>query len=425
MPDLIIRGGLVLTPEFRVIKADIAVEEGKITAVGEVVGTADTVIDASGKLVMPGLVNAHTHLSMSLLRGYAEDLPLRRWLEEKIWPVERKLKPEHVYAGALLGCLEMIKSGTTCFSDMYFYMEEVAKAVRESGLRCSLSYGVIELGDRERRKIELKKAIQLLQEKDSRIRVMFGPHAPYTCSDECLLEIKELAERHKVGIHIHLSETEEEVRESIKKTGKPPISHLEEIGFLGPRVVAAHCVHVSAEEIKLLVRHGVKVVHNPASNLKLSSGLAPVREMLDAGIEVALGTDGPASNNSLDMFREMRLCSLLQKLRTRDPSCIRAEEVLRMATVTAARAAGWEEVGTIEPGKKADIILVNLNSPHLTPLPPVIPNIIYSVVGSDVDTMIVDGKVLMQGRRVLTLDEERVMEKARRAAEDLVGDVSA
>jgi 5-methylthioadenosine/S-adenosylhomocysteine deaminase len=339
--------------------------------------------------------------------------------------VERKLKPEHVYAGALLGCLEMIKSGTTCFSDMYFYMEEVAKAVRESGLRCSLSYGVIELGDRERRKIELKKAIQLLQERDSRIRVMFGPHAPYTCSDECLLEVKELAERHKVGIHIHLSETEEEVRESIKKTGKPPISHLEEIGFLGPRVVAAHCVHVSTEEIKSLARHGVKVVHNPASNLKLSSGLAPVREMLDAGVEVALGTDGPASNNSLDMFREMRLCSLLQKLRTRDPSCIRAEEVLRMATVTAARAAGWEEVGTIEPGKKADIILVNLNSPHLTPLPSVISNIIYSAIGSDVDTMIVDGKVLMQGRRVLTLDEERVMEKARRAAEDLVGNVSA
>jgi 5-methylthioadenosine/S-adenosylhomocysteine deaminase len=425
LPDLIIRGGLVLTPDFRAIKADIAVEGGKIAAVGEVVGNADTVIDAKGKLVMPGLVNAHTHLSMSLLRGYAEDLPLKRWLEEKIWPVERKLKPEHVYAGALLGCLEMIKSGTTCFSDMYFYMEEVAKAVRESGLRCSLSYGVIELGDRERRKIELKKAIQLLQERDSRIRVMFGPHAPYTCSDECLLEVKELAERHKVGIHIHLSETEEEVRESIKKTGKPPISHLEEIGFLGPRVVAAHCVHVSTEEIKSLARHGVKVVHNPASNLKLSSGLAPVREMLDAGVEVALGTDGPASNNSLDMFREMRLCSLLQKLRTRDPACIRAEEVLRMATVTAARAAGWEEVGTIEPGKKADIILVNLNSPHLTPLPSVISNIIYSAIGSDVDTMIVDGKVLMQGRRVLTLDEERVMEKARRAAEDLVGNVSA
>jgi 5-methylthioadenosine/S-adenosylhomocysteine deaminase len=190
-------------------------------------------------------------------------------------------------------------------------------------------------------------------------------------------------------------------------------------------VVAAHCVHVSTEEIKSLARHGVKVVHNPASNLKLSSGLAPVREMLDAGVEVALGTDGPASNNSLDMFREMRLCSLLQKLRTRDPACIRAEEVLRMATVTAARAAGWEEVGTIEPGKKADIILVNLNSPHLTPLPSVISNIIYSAIGSDVDTMIVDGKVLMQGRRVLTLDEERVMEKARRAAEDLVGNVSA
>ena len=424
MMDLLIRGGLVLTPKFEAVRADVAIEGSRIAAVGEVRGTADVVLEARKKLVMPGLVNAHTHLSMCLLRGRAEDLPLRRWLEERIWPVERRLKPEHVYAGALLGCLEMIRSGTTCFSDMYFHMEEVARAVRESGLRASLSYGIIELGDPERRKAELKKAVELLRERDGRIEVMLGPHAPYTCSDECLLQVKELSEKHGVGIHIHLSETKEEVIESIRRTGKPPVLHLEEIGFLGPRVLAAHCVHVSREEIKRLAKYGVKVVHNPASNLKLASGVAPVREMLDEGVEVVLGTDGPASNNSLDMFREMRLCALLQKWRTGDPSCMGAEEVLRMATLGGARALGIEGVGAVEPGRKADLILVDLASPHLVPPPRIISNIIYSAVGADVDTVIVDGKILMQNRKVLTLSEEEVMRRAEKVAEELWGDVT-
>lgn len=419
MPDLLIRGGLVLTPDFRAVKADVAIEGNRIVSVGDIKGNADVVLDAKGKLVMPGLVNAHTHLSMSLFRGRAEDLPLKQWLEEKIWPVERRLKPEHVYAGALLGCLEMIKSGTTCFSDMYFHMEEVAKAVREAGLRACLSYGIIELGDPERRKRELNKALELLQQRDNRIEVMLGPHAPYTCSDECLLKVKELADRHQVGIHMHLSETKDEIQDSIKRTGRPPVLHLEEIGFLSSRVVAAHCVHVSNDEIAILAKRGVKVVHNPASNLKLASGLAPVREMLDAGVEVALGTDGPASNNSLDMFREMRLCALLQKFRTGDPSRMKAEEVLRMATVGGARALGLHEIGTIEPGKKADLIIVNLNSPHLIPVPPSISNIVYSATGSDVDTVIVDGKILMEERKILTLNSEEVMERATKAAADL------
>jgi 5-methylthioadenosine/S-adenosylhomocysteine deaminase len=422
--DLLIRGGLVLTPRFEAVRADVAIEGNKIVAVGEVGGTADVVLEARKKLVMPGLVNAHTHLSMSLLRGHAEDLPLRRWLEEKVWPIERRLKPHHVYAGALLGCLEMIKSGTTCFSDMYFHMGEVARAVRESGLRASLSYGIIELGDPERRKVELNRAVELLKERSERIEVMLGPHAPYTCSDECLLQVKELSERYGVGIHIHLSETKEEVVESIERTGKPPVLHLEEIGFLGPRVLAAHCVHVSGEEIKRLAKHGVKVVHNPASNLKLAAGVAPVREMLDEGVGVALGTDGPASNNSLDMFREMRLCALLQKWRTGDPSRMGAEEVLKMATVGGARALGIEGIGEIEPGRKADLILLDLNSPHLAPLPKTISNIVYSAVGSDVDTVIVDGKILMRNRKVLALTEEEVVRRAEEAAEELLSDVS-
>lgn len=428
MPELLLKSGLVLTPNFQTVKADIAIEGNRIVSVGEVREKAERVLDAKGKLILPGLINAHTHLAMTLLRGYAEDLPLKKWLEERIWPLERRLKPKHVYAGALLGCLEMIKSGTTCFADMYFHMEEVARAVEESGLRASLSYGIIELGDPNRRKAEIRKGEDLLRKRGAaggRIGVMFGPHAPYTCSDDCLMEIKELAEKHDVGIHIHLSETREEVQECIKRTGKPPILHLKEIEFLTPRILASHCVHCEKEEINALAAAGVKVVHNPTSNLKLASGVAPVREFLDAGIEVALGTDGPASNNALDMFWEMKLCALAQKWRKGDPSCLKVREILRMATVGGARALGMEDVGTIEPGKKADLILVDLKAPHLTPSHDVCSNLVYSTRGSDVHTLIVDGRILMEGRRVLTLQEEEVMERARRAAEELVGDVSS
>lgn len=409
-------------------KGSIAIEEGKITAVGEVNVPADEIIDASGKVVLPGLVNSHTHLPMTLLRGVADDMALIPWLREKIWPLERNLTPERVYAGALLGCLEMIKSGTTCFADQYFYMEEVARAVEESGIRGVLSYGIIEFGNLARKESEIKAGESLVRnfhgKANGRVLTMFGPHAPYTCSKECLMEVKELAAKYKVGIHIHLSESEGDVRDTIAFQGGRPIRVLGEIGFLGPEVLAAHCVEVLEDEMELLQKSGVRVAHNPVSNLKLASGIAPVKEFLERGIVVGMGTDGPASNNNLDMFEEMKVCALAAKIRERDPTVVSAQQTLRMATIGGAMAVGLgDEIGSIEAGKKADIILVNTKKPHLTPTHNVISNLVYSGRGDDVITVIVDGRVLMKDRKVLTLNEEEVLEKAQKAADEMVAGI--
>lgn len=419
MYDLVVKGGLLLTPNFSVTRADIGVRNGVIVTVGEVKGTADVSIDARGKLIMPGLINTHTHLAMTLLRGYADDLPLERWLKEKIWPIEKKLKPKHVYAGALLGCVEMIKSGTTCFVDMYFHMEEVAKAIEKSGLRGFISYGIIELGDPARMETEIAKGLELFKWRSERVGVLMGPHAPYTCSDDCLLKVKEIAKRFNTKVHIHLSETKSEVEEFKSKTGLSPVEHLCEIGFLGPEVLAAHCVHLSSNDIKILAREGVKVSHNPTSNLKLGAGVAPVRELMDAGVLVGLGTDGPASNNSLDMFREMKTCAILQKARLNNPASFTAKEALKMATENGGTILGIN-CGRIEVGARADLILVNLKSPHLRPIHDVISSLVYAATGSDVDTTIVDGKVLMHNRTLLTLSEEDVIDVASEAAQDLI-----
>jgi 5-methylthioadenosine/S-adenosylhomocysteine deaminase len=428
LADILIKGGYVVTmdPQRRVIEGgSVAVEGNKITGVAkEIKERAEVVINARGKVVLPGLINAHTHLSMTLLRGVADDMQLMKWLE-KIWSIEKHLKAEDCYAGALLGCLEMIKSGTTCFADMYFHMEDVARAVEESGLRGVLSYGIIEMGDPKRRESELSKGESLVKDwhgkAEGRILTMFGPHAPYTCSPECLMKVKELAKKYDVGIHIHLSETRDEVKQMIKKYGRRPVKHLDSIGFLGPEVLAAHCVWLNEKEIKILHDRGVKPVHNPVSNMKLSSGVAPVPEMLAAGIPVALGTDGAASNNSLDMFKEMKFAALLNKSYRFDPVAIPAMSALEMATVNGATALGLgNELGSIEVGKKADLVLVDIGKPHLTPLHNLISHLVYSAVGSDVETTIVDGRILMLERRVLVLDEDKVLRLAQKSSDDLL-----
>ena len=428
MADILIRDGHVITmdPQRRIFeRGSVAIEGDKIAAVGEEVKEkADVVIDARGKVVLPGLINAHTHLSMTLLRGVADDMPLMEWLETKIWPIEKNLRAEDCYAGALLGCLEMIKSGTTCFADQYFYMEHVAKAVEEAGIRGVLSYGIIELGDPKRRESELREGEKLVKswhgKAGGRVLTMFGPHAPYTCSPECLIEVKELARKHKVGIHTHLSESKDEVKRITEKYGKRPVEHLDSIGFLGPEVLAAHCVWLTEHEIKVLREKGVKPVHNPVSNMKTGCGVAPVPEMLAAGIPVALGTDGAASNNTLDMFGEMKFAALLNKAHKLDPVAIPATSALEMATVNGAIALGLQKtLGSLEVGKKADLVLVDLRKPHLTPPHNVISHLVYSSVGSDVDTTIVDGKILMQGREVLTLDEDKVLREAQKSSDDL------
>ncbi len=427
--DILIKGGHIITMDSQrhvLDRGSVVIDGGRIVSVGkEVKVRADTVIDARGKAVLPGLINAHTHLSMTLLRGVADDMELDSWLKTKIWPIEKHLRAEDCYVGALLGCLEMIKSGTTCFADQYLHMEDVARAVEKSGIRGVLSYGIIEQGDPKKRKSEIQAGEKLVKnyhgKANGRILTMFGPHASYTCSPECLVQVKELAKKYKVGVHIHIAESKWEVGEIIKKYGKRPVEHLDAIGFLGPEVLAAHCVQLTGQEIRILHDRGVKPVHNPVSNMKIACGVSPVPEMLAAGIPVALGTDGAASNNALDMFSEMKFAALLNKVDKFNPTIMPAQSVLEMATINGARALGLDgSLGSIEVGKKADLILVDLRKPHLTPINNVISHLVYSATGSDVDTVIVDGKVIMQGRRVLKFEEDKVLKEAQKAADDLL-----
>lgn len=429
MEDILIKNGHILTmdEERRIIKGgDVRIKGDKIVEVKqEIKERAGKTIDAKGKVVMPGLINTHTHLSMVLFRGVAEDLKLQRWLQDKIWPLEENLESNHVYNGALLGSLEMIKSGTTCFVDQYFFMDRVAEAIEKSGLRASLSYGIIEEGDPEKRKDELEKAEELVKnyegKADGRIKTMFGPHSTYTCSAHCLKEVRKLADKYEVGITIHLSENEQEVGNVTESQGMRPPKFLDSINFLGPDVLAAHCTKVNEEEIKILRKNDVKPVHNPISNMKLGSGIAPIAEMLSEGLTVSLGTDGAASNNTLDMFEEMKFATLLSKAKREDSTMIPAQKALEMATINGAKAIGLEEkIGSVEEGKKADIITIDLEKPHLTPLHNIESHLVYSCNGADVDSVIVNGRVLMKNRKTTILKENKIMKECQNSSDNLV-----
>ncbi|ATZ60670.1 MAG: amidohydrolase family protein [Methanosarcinales archaeon Met12] len=421
MTDILIKNGLVMTPK-GFVKEPISIENGVIANIGKS-GVADQVIDASGGIVMPGLVNTHTHLGMTLFRGYADDLPLKQWLTEHIWPIEAKLTDADVHIGTLLGCLEMIRSGTTTFADMYIKMDGTAMAVEESGLRGVLSYGMIELGDEEKGERELEIGRKFIKKwngaADGRIVARYGPHAPNTCSPDFLTRVRERAYKDGVCIHIHLAETKMETDEMMAKYGMCSVRLLDNIGFLGPDVLAAHCVWLSDDDIKILKKSDVKIAHNPTSNMKLASGIAPIPECINNGIVVGIGTDGCASNNTLDMFHEMKMAALLHKVHKLDPTVIPAQEVLKMATINGAHALGIDG-GTIAKGKKADIIIVDIHKPHLTPKHSLTSHLVYCAKGSDVGTTIVDGKVLMENYVVKALDEEDIMEKAEKAAENLI-----
>jgi len=415
MADIIIKNGNVLTmdPELGDLENGVVViDDGSIVEVAESTeATADTVIDARGGVVMPGFVNTHTHAGMTLFRGYADDLPLASWLQDHIWPAEAELTASDVVAGTNLACLEMIKSGTVAFADMYFFMEEVGKVVESSGLRAALSYGMIELGDVEKGKNELKKGKGFVNEwngeADGRISAMYGPHAPNTCSKEFLIKVKEQAVADNAKIHIHVLETEAELNQMKEQYGMCSVNMLDSIDFFGPDVLAAHCVWLSDGDMDILANNNVNISHNPVSNMKLASGVAPVTKLLDRGANVCLGTDGCASNNNLDMFDEMKTATLLQKVDTMDPTALPARKVLEMATVNA------------------DVIIVDMNRSHLTPLFDVPSQLVYSAGGSDVRTSIVDGKVLMDDHKVLCMDEQKIIDDAKEAASDLVSRVDA
>lgn len=368
----------------------------------------DTVIEGKNLVAMPGFINAHTHAAMTMFRGLGDDLPLDVWLQEKMWPAEDKLTPEDVYWAVKLALVEMIKSGTTAFADMYFLMEEAISAIEESGLKASLCRAMAPFqGDYQYVLKEAKDFIYKWRGAASgRISAVYGPHAPYTCPPQFLKEVAAEAKKDGAGIHIHLSETIKEIEEIKEQYGCSPIELALETGLLDVHVLAAHCVHVNDRDIAILAEKGASVAHNPQSNLKLGSGIAPVPAMLKAGIPVALGTDGTASNNNLDMIEEMRTAALLHKGYNMDPTLVPASEAVKMATVNGALAMGMSNSGSLKVGHKADLILLDFNQAHLFPQWDTVSHIVYSAQASDVHTMIVDGNIIMHNREIKTIDAE-------------------
>jgi len=403
----------------------VSVQDGRIEAVSDQppVGPWDEVIEGKGQILMPGLVNAHTHVAMTLLRGYADDMELMPWLQTKIWPIEARIGDEDVYWGSLLGIAEMLLGGVTTFCDMYYAFHRTAAAVEESGMRAVLS-GVL-LGFLNSAQADLEAACRFAREwhgaAGGRISAMLGPHAAYTCPDPLLRQVISAARELGIGLHIHVSETEQEVEASEQSTGLPPVLHLERLGaFELHPVLAAHCVHVSPQEIEVLARHQVGIAHNPGSNMKLASGLAPVCELLARGARVGIGTDGAASNNNLDVLEEVRLAALLAKVREADPTALPAHQALYLGTRGGALALGLEDVGLIAPGFRADLVLLEARQPHLVPPHNLVSHLVYAARAGDVRTVLVDGRVVVRDRELLTLDLPRVMAEATRRGQEIV-----
>lgn len=361
-------------------------------------------IEGEGMVALPGFINLHNHVSMSLMRSYADDMPLMPWLNDKIWPFEAKLNGEDIYLGAKLGIAEMLLGGTTTFVDMYWHSDRVADAVSEMGIRgvvCPTFVGA----NYDNFEPEAIRMAEKYGSKKGRIQIMLAPHAAYTCPPDTLKKALKIADRYGLGIQIHVSETLDEQRMIREQYGKTPVAHLRDVGLFERPALAAHCVYVDEADMEIMARCGVSVAHNPQSNMKLASGIAPVSRMLEAGINVGIGTDGPSSNNDLDMWEELRTASLLQKVATLNPCALTAYQTLRMATVHGAKAIGREgELGVIAPGALADLILVDMRRPHLSPQNDLIANLVYCGKASDVDTVIVDGQVVVKEHQLLMAD---------------------
>lgn len=416
---ILLKNILAVLPENEkdVIKqTDIYIEGSRITGIGHSPEgfSAEKVIDGTDRLAIPGLINCHTHSYMAFMRNVADDLSFMDWLFGAIDPIEQKMTDEDTYWGACLAIIEMMKSGTTCFNDMQMNIHQTTRAVKESGMRAVICRGLIGSGDNEAGQIRLKQAYE---EKDAakdcdRLTFMLGPHAPYTCDDAFMRIVSEEAKKNHMGIHVHLSESESEIEQIKEKYGCSPIEMADKNGLFDVPAIAAHCVQITESDMDILKAKNVNVVTNPASNMKLGNGFAPVPAMLEKGINVCLGTDGAASNNSLNLFHELSLLTLIHKGVKKTPQCVSAAEGFRIATINGAKALGLSEVtGSLEIGKKADMAILNLNTPSLTPRNNLIAGLSYSANGSEVETVIIDGKVTMENRKVLTLDEELVYKK--------------
>lgn len=399
------------------IAGDTIVEVGGRAALLGKYPSAEQLVQPHG-LVMPGLVNSHTHAAMACFRGLADDLPLMTWLTEYIFPVEGNLDAEMVYHSSLLSMAEMIKSGTTSFCDMYLFAKEVARATADSGMRGWLgevlydfpspNYGAPENG------IAYLEELMGEYRDHPLISITVDPHAVYTCSPDLLKRLKSVAEKHGAAYVIHLSETRDEVEGCRAKYGHTPVMHLDALGILDSQVVADHCVVLTEPEIDLLAERGVKVAHCPESNMKLASGVAPIPELLAAGVTVGLGTDGAASNNDVDMFGEMDTAAKLHKVHRLDPTVMSAETTLRMATLGGAKLLGADKsIGSLEVGKKADLIVLDMNKPHLTPMYNIPSHLVYAATGADVAHSVINGRVVMRDRQLLTMDEDAVLSTLR------------
>ena len=416
---IVLKNILALLPEGDrdvIRETDIYIEGSRIASIGKKPEgfSEDKVIDGKDRFAIPGLVNCHTHSYMSFMRNVADDLSFMDWLFGTIDPIEQQMTDEDTYWGACLAIIEMMKSGTTCFNDMQMNIHQTTRAVKESGMRAVICRGLVGSGNDEAGQMRLRQAYE---ERDAaadcdRLTFMLGPHAPYTCDDGFMRIVSEEAKKNNMRIHVHLSESESEIEQISEKYHCTPIEMAEKNGLFDVPAVAAHCVQITESDMDILKKKNVSVVTNPASNMKLGNGFAPVPWMLKRGINVCIGTDGAASNNSLNLFHEMSLLALIHKGVARTPQCVSAGETIRIATINGAKALGLEkEIGSLEEGKKADIAILNLNTPSLTPRNNLIAGLSYSANGSEVETVIIDGKVTMENRKILTMDEELVYKK--------------
>ncbi|MFC1568355.1 amidohydrolase [Candidatus Margulisiibacteriota bacterium] len=430
--DIVVKNGMVLTMNDKLTlheKADVAIAGPKIVDIALETGyEGKKVIDAQGKLVMPGLINTHTHAAMTLLRGIADDMPLDVWWQKFIFPLEKKFaNQEFIRVGVGLAAIEMIKSGTTSFSDMYFYENTAAEVCKKIGIRAFLGEGLLDLPTPDCSSAE--ESIIYIEEmyarwgKDPLIHLEVAPHAPYTCSPDVLKKAQKLAEKLDLPLHIHVAETAGEVAGIKKKYGASPVQHLDKLGFLSERVKAVHCVHLDDQDMEILKKRKVKVAHCQESNMKLASGSAPIVELMDRGVLVGLGTDGAASNNNLDMFDEMDAVAKFHKAIRNDPTVMDAKTVLKMATADGGRVLQRPDIGVLETGKTADIIIVDLDRPHLMPLYNIYSQLVYSAGGSEVDSAIINGQLVMENRDILTADEDEIIDQARHLGEKIKHEV--
>ncbi|HCC07478.1 MAG TPA: N-ethylammeline chlorohydrolase [Clostridiales bacterium] len=414
---------VTVNEENEVLKGyDIIVEENKIGVIKQssgflLQGEFNEVIDCTNKIVMPGFINCHTHTPMTLFRNYADDLNLHDWLYKNMFPLEEKLTPDMCYAASKLSIIEMIKTGTTTFNDMYFYMNETERVIGEAGMMAMIGVSASNKTDPD-----FKKSIMLYEKfKDNKnIKINLAPHSIYTCTEKYLKNICNLSKEYNIPVHIHVSETKKEVEDCIRENGITPVKYLESLGLFDRPVIAAHCVHVTDDDIDILKRYNVNVVHNPASNMKLASGIAPITKMIDKGVNVCLGTDGAGSNNNLDMLKELRMASYLQKVSSYDPTAFNVDTALKVATVNGAKALGIENLGQVKEGYKADLIIIDANKTYYYPKTNIKSQIVYSGNAEDIETVIINGKIVMKGRQMLTMDEEKVKYEAQKAYEKLI-----